>query len=87
MIRHIIETNLKSAIMKRSTLSLSLLTVCILFTGCVSKKQFAGLQTDYNKLQTENSDLRKSYQDTQVQLVESRTNKKSGRPFGRSQKE
>jgi chemotaxis protein MotB len=77
MIRHIIETNLKSAIMKRSTLSLSLLTVCILFTGCVSKKQFVGLQSDYNKLQTENSDLKKSFQDTQVQLVESRANGKS----------
>jgi len=63
--------------MKRSTLSLSLLTVCILFTGCVSKKQFVGLQSDYNKLQTENSDLKKSFQDTQVQLVESRVNGKS----------
>ncbi|WP_321518828.1 OmpA family protein [uncultured Bacteroides sp.] len=63
--------------MKRSTLSLSLLTVCILFTGCVSKKQFVGLQSDYSKLQTENSDLKKSFQDTQVQLVESRANGKS----------
>ncbi len=77
MIRHIIETNLKLVVMKRSTLSLSLLTVCILFTGCVSKKQFVGLQSDYNKLQTENSDLKKSFQDTQVQLVESRVNGKS----------
>jgi len=77
MIRHIIESNLKSAIMKRSTLSLSFLTVCILFTGCVSKKQFVGLQSDYSKLQTENSDLKKSFQDTQVQLVESRANGKS----------
>ena len=63
--------------MKRSTLSLSFLTVCILFTGCVSKKQFVGLQSDYSKLQTENSDLKKSFQDTQVQLVESRANGKS----------
>ena len=76
-IRHIIESNLKSAIMKRSIFSLSFLTVCILFTGCVSKKQFVGLQSDYNKLQTENSDLKKSFQDTQVQLVESRANGKS----------
>jgi len=74
---HIIETNLKSTIMKHSVFSLSILTVCILFTSCVSKKQFAGLQSDYNKLQTENSDLRKSYQDTKEQLVESRTNAKS----------
>lgn len=63
--------------MKRSIFSLSFLTVCILFTGCVSKKQFVGLQSDYNKLQTENSDLKKSFQDTQVQLVESRANGKS----------
>lgn len=74
---HIIETNLKSTIMKHSVFSLSVLTVCILFTSCVSKKQFAGLQSDYNKLQTENSDLRKSYQDIKEQLVESRTNAKS----------
>lgn len=63
--------------MKHSVFSLSVLTVCILFTSCVSKKQFAGLQSDYNKLQTENSDLRKSYQDIKEQLVESRTNAKS----------
>ena len=74
---HIIETNLKSTIMKHSVFSLSVLALCILFTGCVSKKQFAGLQSDYNKLQTENGDLRKSYQDTKEQLVESRTNAKS----------
>jgi len=63
--------------MKHSVFSLSVLALCILFTGCVSKKQFAGLQSDYNKLQTENSDLRKSYQDTKEQLVESRANGKS----------
>nr|WP_320039181.1 OmpA family protein [uncultured Bacteroides sp.] len=63
--------------MKHSVFSLSVLAICILFTSCVSKKQFAGLQSDYNKLQTENSDLRKSYQDTKEQLVESRTNAKS----------
>ncbi len=74
---HIIEINLKSTIMKHSVFSLSVLAICILFTSCVSKKQFAGLQSDYNKLQTENSDLRKSYQDTKEQLVESRTNAKS----------
>lgn len=75
---HIIETNLKSiVVMKSYIFSLSLLTGCLLFTGCVSKKQFTGLQSDYSKLQTENIDLKKSFQDTQVQLVESRTNVKS----------
>lgn len=63
--------------MKSYIFSLSLLTGCLLFTGCVSKKQFTGLQSDYSKLQTENIDLKKSFQDTQVQLVESRTNVKS----------
>jgi chemotaxis protein MotB len=63
--------------MKHSIFVLSLLTVCILFTGCVSKKQFTDLRSGYNKLQTENGDLKKSFQDTQVQLAESRANAKS----------
>lgn len=63
--------------MKRYILSLSILTVCLLFTSCVTKKMYSGLQADYNKLQTENSDLKKSIQDAQVQLVECRTNGKS----------
>jgi len=63
--------------MKHYIFSLSLLTGCLLFTSCVSKKQFVGLQTNYNQLQTENTDLKKSYQDTQVQLAESSTKVKS----------
>lgn len=63
--------------MRRYFLSLSFLVGTILLTGCVSKKQFAGLQSDYNKLQTENSDLKRSYQDVQIQLAECRTGGKS----------
>ncbi|HJD75904.1 OmpA family protein [Bacteroides reticulotermitis] len=63
--------------MKSYILSLSLLTGSLLFTGCVSKKQFVGLQADYGKLQTENSDLKRSYQDAQLQLAECRTSGKS----------
>lgn len=63
--------------MKHYIFSLSLLTGCLLFTSCVSKKQFVGLQTNYNQLQTENTDLKRSYQDTQVQLAESSTKVKS----------
>lgn len=63
--------------MKRYIFPLSLLTVCLLFTSCVTKKQFTGLQDDYKKLQTENSDLKKSYQDAQIQLAECRTSGKS----------
>lgn len=64
-------------VMKSYILSLSLLTGSLLFTGCVSKKQFVGLQADYSKLQTENSDLKRSYQDAQLQLAECRTSGKS----------
>lgn len=59
--------------MKRSIFVLSLLVAGIAFTGCVSKQQFTTLQSDYNKLKSDNSDLMKSYQDAQVQLAESRT--------------
>lgn len=63
--------------MKHYIFSLSLLTGCLLFTSCVSKKQFVGLQTNYNQLQTENTDLKRSFQDSQVQLAESSTKVKS----------
>lgn len=63
--------------MKYLTLSLSLAVGCFLVTGCVSKKQFVGLQQDYNKLQTDNSDLKHNLQTTQIQLAESRANAKS----------
>lgn len=63
--------------MKRSNFILPLLTGCLLFTSCVSKKQFAGLQENYNKLQTENTALRNTYQEAQIQLAECRTSGKS----------
>ncbi|GAB6122772.1 OmpA family protein [Dysgonomonas termitidis] len=44
-----------------------------MFTGCVSKKQFTNLETDYNRLQTEHNDLKRNYQEGQLQLAESRT--------------
>lgn len=52
---------------------LFILTAGTLFTGCVSKKQFTNLETDYNRLQTEHGNLRRDFQDGQVQLAESRT--------------
>lgn len=55
------------------SLGLLILTASIIFTGCVSKKQFANLETDYNRLQTEHNDLKRNYQDSQLQLTESRT--------------
>ncbi|SHE43220.1 OmpA/MotB family protein [Dysgonomonas macrotermitis] len=47
-------------------IGLLVLTASIILTGCVSKKQYATLETDYNKVQGE---LRES----QLQLTESRT--------------
>lgn len=45
---------------------LLILTTSIMFAGCVSKKQYTNLETDYNRVQSE---LRES----QLQLTESRT--------------
>ena len=60
--------------MKRTKLAASFLLVATLFlTGCVTKKEFVNLQTDYNKLKDEKSALDKSYQDAQIQLAEYRT--------------
>lgn len=55
--------------MKRYIFSVSLFVGCLLFTSCVSKKQFVGLQDDYKTLQIENGKLNQSYQDAQVQLL------------------
>jgi chemotaxis protein MotB len=63
--------------MKRLKFYLSLAVGCILLTGCVSKKQFVGLQEDYNKLQADNGDLKQNLQTSQIQLAESRANVKS----------
>ena len=63
--------------MKRTNYLVPIVVSCVLATGCVSKKQFAELQTDYRQLQTENNDLSKSYQQDQVTLAENRANIKS----------
>lgn len=52
--------------MKNFFRSLLILTACVAFTSCVSKKQFGSLKTDYTQLQAE-------YQESQLQLRESRT--------------
>lgn len=63
--------------MKRTNYLVPIVVSCVLATGCVSKKQFAELQTDYRQLQTKNNDLSKSYQQAQVTLAENRANIKS----------
>lgn len=56
--------------MKRSLIVLPLLAGGLLLSGCVSKKQFAELQTTHKQ-------LRADYQQAQVQLAESRATVKS----------
>ena len=63
--------------MKNSIIVLSLMTGCLFASSCVSKKKYAEMQTSYNRLQAENGDLKKSYQEMQVNLAECRTNSKS----------
>lgn len=64
--------------MKHSLIALSLMAGCLFATtSCISKKQYAELQTSYNRLQTENGDLKKSYQEAQVNLAACRANSKS----------
>jgi chemotaxis protein MotB len=57
--------------MKRYFLPLSLLVMCMALTSCVSKKQLVGLQSDYNKLQTNYTALQTENSDLKVRLAES----------------
>ena len=63
--------------MKKYSILLPILSGCILLTGCVTKKQYTELQTDYKRLQTEHGELQNSYQEAQVRLAENRTSVKS----------
>jgi len=63
--------------MKFSILPVALFTLAMLSQGCVSNKKFNELQTNYNALQTKNSDLDKKYQDGQQSLSASTTRVKS----------
>lgn len=56
--------------MKKTILLFSLFSGALMFSNCVSKKQFTRLQSDYNRLD-------KSYQDTKMKLVACGTNSKS----------
>ena len=67
----------KIRIMKFSILPVALFTLAVLSQGCVSNKKFNELQSNYNALQTKNSDLDKKYQDGQQSLSASTTRVKS----------
>ena len=58
--------------MKYFLLSL-VLTASMIFTSCVTKKQFTNLEADYNALKTEHNGLKKDYQQSQLQLTECNT--------------
>lgn len=53
------------------------LLVLLVFTSCVSKKQFESLQGDYASLQNEYSTLQGKYQASQIDLTKSQTEAKS----------
>lgn len=63
--------------MKQSAKLLPVVLGGLLLTGCVSKKQFAGLQADYDKLKVENNELKQANQNSLVTLAESRATVKS----------
>ena len=53
------------------------LAMAVLLTSCVSKKQFASLQTNYDNLKTEHASLQKDYNDAQVRIAEYTSDSKS----------
>ena len=62
---------------KRNYLILPLLGATLLLGSCVSKQQFADLQTNYQNLQTDYQSLQSQNSDLQVRLAESNTQVKS----------
>ena len=63
--------------MKNYLLTLTLLAVCALTTGCVSKKQLAAAKADYDKLNTEYATLQGNYQNAQVTIAKAEANQKN----------
>ena len=55
--------------MKKGLLSLALV-LALMLTGCVSKKKFAELQGQYDKLKTEQQSLQNDYQEAKVSIAE-----------------
>lgn len=57
---------------------LSVAGACLLLaTSCVSKKEFATLQSNYNELQSTHKSLQESYFNSQTELAECRANSRS----------
>ena len=53
------------------------LAVALVFTGCVSKKQLAAVQADYDNLKTEHAKLQSDYNDAKVRIAEYTSDSKS----------
>lgn len=53
------------------------LALAVMMTGCVSKKQYAEMQTKYEALKSENAALQKDLNGVQVDLAQSNTSSKS----------
>lgn len=56
--------------MRNLTSVLAIALTAFAMTGCVSKKQFTELKSDYGKLQTEHADLQGKYNDAKVKIAE-----------------
>ena len=63
--------------MKKFLMMLAVVMGAYSLSSCVSKKQFTNLENDYKQLKTKSMEMAKSYQDTKVQLAESKANTKS----------
>ena len=53
------------------------LAVAMVFTGCVSKKQLAAVQAEYDNLKTEHAKLQSYYNDAKVRIAEYTSDSKS----------
>ena len=56
--------------MRNLTSVVAIALTAFAMTGCVSKKQFTELKSDYGKLQTEHADLQGKYNDAKVKIAE-----------------
>lgn len=63
--------------MKTPKTILTLITVALTLSSCVSKKQYAELKTDYDRLKTEHSGLQQDYNNAQVRIAEYTSDSKS----------
>lgn len=71
------ESNKNKTMTMKSFAFLMPLAMAALMTSCVSKKQYADLQTNYDKLKTEHAGLQQDYNDAKVRIAEYTSDSKS----------